>query len=65
MPALITHFGLAAVKIWPWSIQFSVGYIGQGIITGPKVAFDMLLGAIIRAGMRTWISKNWIGRLLN
>lgn len=41
--------GMAGVTAWGWEITPSMGYIGQGMIMGPKTAFSMLAGAV--AGM--------------
>ncbi|KAF7505117.1 hypothetical protein GJ744_001257 [Endocarpon pusillum] len=61
IPLATSRFGLTALESWPWNVQFSVGSVGQGVITGPKVAFYMLLGAIVRMILCSWISlkMNW------
>lgn len=44
-----TWVGMAEVTAWGWEVTPSMGYIGQGMIMGPKTAFSMLAGAV--AGM--------------
>ncbi len=43
--------GLPGATAWGWELSPSLGYVGQGMIMGPRSAVSMLLGAI--AGM-TW-----------
>lgn len=38
--------GLPAATAWGWVLQPSAGYIGQGMIMGPKTAWSMMAGAI-------------------
>ena len=38
--------GMAEVTAWGWEVTPSMGYIGQGMIMGPKTAFSMLAGAV-------------------
>jgi hypothetical protein len=38
--------GWAAATQWGWDLTPSTGYIGQGMIMGPRTAISMLLGAI-------------------
>lgn len=39
--------GLRVVTDWGWEVTPSMGYIGQGMIMGPKTAFSMLAGAVV------------------
>ena len=41
--------GLPAATAWGWELAPSMGYIGQGMIMGPRTAVSMLLGAIAGA----------------
>jgi hypothetical protein len=43
-------FGDKASECWLWNLDSSLGYIGLGIITGPAVAFGMIVGARLRLG---------------
>lgn len=38
--------GLPAATAWGWVLQPSAGYIGQGMIMGPKTAWSMMAGAV-------------------
>lgn len=38
--------GLPAATAWGWVLQPSAGYVGQGMIMGPKTAWSMMAGAI-------------------
>eukprot|EP00879_Flechtneria_rotunda_P019423 GHRR01020401.1.p1 GENE.GHRR01020401.1~~GHRR01020401.1.p1 ORF type:complete len:360 (+),score=103.69 GHRR01020401.1:512-1591(+) len=38
--------GLPAATAWGWVLQPSMGYIGQGMIMGPKTAWSMMAGAL-------------------
>lgn len=42
-----TWLGLKVVTDWGWEVTPSMGYIGQGMIMGPKTAFSMLAGAVV------------------
>ena len=46
---VFTWMGLPVVTAWGWGLSPSTGYIGQGMIMGPRTAFSMLLGAITGA----------------
>ena len=49
-----TWVGLKVVTDWGWEVTPSMGYIGQGMIMGPKTAFSMLAGAVVgRSSART------------
>jgi hypothetical protein len=37
---------LPAATAWGWVLQPSAGYIGQGMIMGPKTAWSMMAGAV-------------------
>ena len=39
--------GMRVVTDWGWEVTPSMGYIGQGMIMGPKTAFSMLAGAVV------------------
>ncbi|KAF6262322.1 OPT superfamily oligopeptide transporter [Scenedesmus sp. NREL 46B-D3] len=43
--------GLPAVTAWGWVLQPSPGYIGQGMIMGPKTAWSMMAGALVGWGV--------------
>lgn len=63
MPILhnIPIFGQAAASQWLWSFNLSFGYFGQGIITGPAVLLNMLVGAVVGWGILSPLAqwKNW------
>jgi len=40
---------LPAATAWGWVLQPSAGYIGQGMIMGPKTAWSMMAGAVTGA----------------
>lgn len=44
---IATWVGLRVVTEWGWEVTPSMGYIGQGMIMGPKTAFSMLAGAVV------------------
>lgn len=46
-----TWLGMRVVTDWGWEVTPSMGYIGQGMIMGPKTAFSMLAGAVVGYGM--------------
>ena len=37
--------GLTSVTAWGWELTVSMGYVGQGMIMGPKTVWSMLAGA--------------------
>ncbi|CAG9467822.1 unnamed protein product [Pedinophyceae sp. YPF-701] len=39
--------GVGRAAAWGWVLQPSAGYIGQGIIMGPRTGFSMLGGAVV------------------
>ena len=41
---------LPAATAWGWYLQPSAGYIGQGMIMGPKTAWSMMGGAVTGEG---------------
>lgn len=43
---IATWVGLPAVTAWGWDLTPSMGYVGQGMIMGPRTAFSMLGGAV-------------------
>ncbi|DBA74426.1 TPA: OPT superfamily [Trebouxia sp. C0004] len=43
--------GMRVVTDWGWEVTPSMGYIGQGMIMGPKTAFSMLAGAVVGYGI--------------
>lgn len=44
-------FHFPAATPWGWEIAPAVGYVGQGMIMGPKTCASMLLGAIVGYGI--------------
>lgn len=46
MPVL-SWVGFAVATEWGWSINPSLGYVGQGMIMGPRTAVSMLGGAVV------------------
>ncbi|KAL3133453.1 OPT superfamily [Trebouxia sp. C0009 RCD-2024] len=48
---IATWVGLRVVTDWGWEVTPSMGYIGQGMIMGPKTAFSMLAGAVVGYGV--------------
>ena len=49
---IFSWVGLPAATAWGWELAPSMGYIGQGMIMGPRTAVSMLLGAIAGEGVR-------------
>ncbi|KAF8059133.1 oligopeptide transporter [Scenedesmus sp. PABB004] len=43
--------GLPSATAWGWVLQPSPGYLGQGMIMGPKTAWSMAAGAVIGWGV--------------
>ncbi|WIA18515.1 hypothetical protein OEZ85_009965 [Tetradesmus obliquus] len=43
--------GLPGLTAWGWVLQPSPGYIGQGMIMGPKTAWSMMAGAVVGWGV--------------
>lgn len=43
---VFSWIGLPSVTAWGWELSPSLGYVGQGMIMGPRSAVSMLLGAI-------------------
>lgn len=43
---VFTWVGLPGLTAWGWELAPSLGYVGQGMIMGPRTAVSMLLGAI-------------------
>ncbi|KAI1350930.1 oligopeptide transporter [Xylaria sp. FL0043] len=54
----IPIFGTTASSQWLWSFNASLGYVGQGIITGPVVLLNMVVGAVIGWGILSPLAKN-------
>lgn len=46
---IFTWLGLPAATAWGWEVSPSMGYVGQGMIMGPKTALSMLGGALLGA----------------
>ena len=44
---MATWIGFPAATRWGWELAPSMGYIGQGMIMGPKTAISMLIGAVL------------------
>ncbi|KAI8946391.1 oligopeptide transporter [Xylaria longipes] len=53
----IPIFGTTASSQWLWSFNASLGYVGQGIITGPVVLLNMVVGAVIGWGIFSPLTK--------
>lgn len=43
---VLAALGWRAPGRWEWVVQPSMGYVGQGILMGPRVALSMLGGAV-------------------
>lgn len=43
---VFTWLGWPAATAWGWEVAPSMGYVGQGMIMGPKTAVSMLAGAV-------------------
>lgn len=50
VPTTIALFGSAAA-VYGWKLGANVGYVGQGMIMGPRVCISMLAGAVIGFGV--------------
>eukprot|EP00891_Asterochloris_glomerata_P000998 jgi/Astpho2/998/fgenesh1_pg.00016_%23_158_t len=48
---VFTWVGLQSATAWGWVLAPSMGYVGQGMIMGPRTAFSMLGGAIAGYGI--------------
>ena len=44
--SVFSWVGLRAATAWGWELAPSMGYVGQGMIMGPRTAFSMLAGAV-------------------
>lgn len=60
VPTTVPIFGSAAA-VYGWKLGANVGYIGQGMIMGPRVCISMLAGAVIGFGVLapTAVRKGW------
>lgn len=50
LPTALPLFGTAAAA-YGWKLGANAGYIGQGIIMGPRVCFSMLAGSVVGFGI--------------
>jgi hypothetical protein len=50
-------FGKPAAS-WLWTVNPSLGFLGQGIITGPIIPLHMLLGTVVGWGILSPIAKH-------
>lgn len=50
LPTSVPLFGSAAA-VYGWKLGANVGYVGQGMIMGPRVSMSMLSGAVIGFGI--------------
>ncbi|BDA51281.1 Putative oligopeptide transporter YGL114W [Coccomyxa sp. Obi] len=48
---LLSWIGLPAATAWGWEVAPAMGYIGQGMIMGPKTALSMFGGAVLGYGI--------------
>ncbi|KAK9902795.1 hypothetical protein WJX75_006292 [Coccomyxa subellipsoidea] len=48
---VLSWAGLPAATAWGWELAPSMGYIGQGMIMGPKTALSMFGGAVLGYGI--------------
>ncbi len=46
---VLSWLGLPAATAWGWEVAPAMGYIGQGMIMGPKTSLSMLGGALLGA----------------
>ncbi|KAK9840796.1 hypothetical protein WJX81_005265 [Elliptochloris bilobata] len=44
---VLTWLGWPTATAWGWKVNTSLGYVGQGMIMGPKTALSMLAGALL------------------
>ena len=51
-PCILHSAALQSATAWGWVLAPSMGYVGQGMIMGPRTAFSMLGGAIA-GGLRS------------
>ena len=58
---VFSWIGLPGVTAWGWELSPSLGYVGQGMIMGPRSAVSMLLGAI--AGTHTYSGRSLVHKL--
>ena len=54
---MATWIGFPAATHWGWELAPSMGYIGQGMIMGPKTAISMLIGAVLGVPHFTQLSN--------
>lgn len=50
IPTTLPLFGSAAA-VYGWKLGANVGYVGQGMIMGPRVCISMLCGAVMGFGI--------------
>lgn len=51
-------FGTILAKDWLWTIDFSLGYVGQEIISGPAIPLHMLAEAIVGWAILSPVAKH-------
>lgn len=55
---IATWLGLPALTAWGWELTPSAGYIGQGMIMGPRTVASMLAGAVVGYGVLGPIARH-------
>eukprot|EP00210_Caulerpa_lentillifera_P008048 g7685.t1 len=55
---IFTWLGLEVVSRWGWVLYPAPGYIGQGMIMGPKTSISMFFGCIIGFGILGPLAKS-------
>lgn len=58
---VFTWAGLPAATAWGWEVAPSAGYIGQGMIMGPRTSLSMLAGAIFGGSLSYYITYSCQG----
>jgi uncharacterized oligopeptide transporter (OPT) family protein len=43
---IFSWVGWSAATAWGWELTMSMGYVGQGMIMGPRTCWSMLAGAV-------------------
>jgi OPT oligopeptide transporter protein len=46
---VLSWLGLGSATAWGWELTLSTGYVGQGMIMGPRTVLSMLAGALLGA----------------
>ena len=55
---VFTWVGLPSASAWGWQLSPSLGYVGQGMIMGPRSAISMLLGATAGQLLRPFLGQS-------